>query len=118
MKKWIELGLLLLLSAQGAAAPKAKAKADSMEILTGGAYSAQVKGIVCLGCGEYIKQTLQKIPGVEQVSVDQGKKTVQFKVKEGSKLKLAEVQQALRASAEKMGMGADYQLRDLKKQKI
>ncbi len=92
-----------------------KARTAGAQVLAAGAYSAQVKGIVCGGCGSVIQETMEKINGIENVSVDQDKKTVQFQVKKDVKLKLAVVQKALQASADKMGMGADYQLRNLKK---
>lgn len=110
----ISLVILLAGGMAFAESVKAKGKAAS-QFLTGGAYSAQVEGIVCGGCGAVIQETMEKISGIEKVSVDQDKKTVQFQVKKDAKLKLAAVQKALQASAEKMGMGADYQLRSLKK---
>ncbi|OGR85096.1 MAG: hypothetical protein A2901_02355 [Elusimicrobia bacterium RIFCSPLOWO2_01_FULL_54_10] len=97
------------------AAPKPKAKAISEAVLAPGAYSAQVKGIVCGGCGQLIQQTLEKFNGIEKVAVNQDEKTVNFQVRKGSKLKLSEIQKALQASAGKMGMGADYTLQNLKK---
>lgn len=117
MKTIVKASMLMLLgmSTAMAASPKTKAKSTADQVLTSGAYSAQVKGIVCNGCGAFIQQTLESINGLEKISVDQTKKTVQFQVKKEAKIKLVEVQKALKASAEKMGMGADYQLRNLKK---
>jgi copper chaperone CopZ len=117
MKTLFKAGLVVLLGITAAFAGSIKSKTKSTEarVLTAGAYSAQVKGIVCGGCGSFIQQTLEKIGGIEAVSVNQDKKTVQFQIKKDAKVKLAEVQKALQASAAKMGMGADYLLRDLKK---
>lgn len=117
MKNVIQAVMVMLLgmSVAFAESPKVKAKAAGEEVLGAGKYTAQVKGIVCRGCGSFIQQTLEKISGIEKASVDQDKKAVQFQVKKNMKVKLSEVQKALRISAEKMGMDADYQLHDLKK---
>lgn len=117
MKTLFKTGIVVLLgiSTAFAGSVKSKAKSADAQVLASGAYSAQVKGIVCGGCGSFIQQTLEKISGIEKVSVDQDKKTVQFQIKKDAKVKLAEVQKSLQASADKMGMGADYQLRGLKK---
>lgn len=117
MKTLMKTGMVILLGINMAfaASTKAKQKSATEQVLTSGAYSAQVKGIVCSGCGAYIQDTLEKFKGIDKVSVDQDKKLVQFQVKRDVKIKLGEVQKALKASADKMGMGADYQLMDIKK---
>lgn len=116
MKTFWNMSLVILLAGSMAFAESAKAKGKAVgQFLTGGTYSAQVKGIVCGGCGPVIQETMEKINGIEKVSVDQDKKTVQFQVKNEVKVKLVEVQKALQSSADKMGMGADYQLRNIKK---
>ncbi len=117
MRTLFKAGIVVLLgiSTAFAGSVKSKAKSTDAQVLTSGAYSAEVKGIVCGGCGSFIQQTLEKINGIEKVSVDQDKKIVQFQIKKDAKVKIAEVQKALKASADKMGMGADYQLRSLKK---
>lgn len=116
MKILWSMSLVVLLAGGMAFTESAKAKGKAIgQFLTGGDYSAQVKGIVCGGCGAVIQETMEKINGIEKVSVDQDKKIVQFHVKKDAKLKLAAVQKALQASADKMGMGADYQLRNLKR---
>jgi hypothetical protein len=47
------------------------------------------------------------------VKVDQDKKTVQFTVKKDATVKVSDLQKALKAAADRMGMGADYTLSDL-----
>jgi copper chaperone CopZ len=87
---------------------------QSPDILKPGDYSAKVKAITCGGCGPLIKKTMQAMKEIESVTVDSEKKTVQFVVKKDNPLKLSELQKALNAAADKMGMGADYTLLDLK----
>ncbi len=86
---------------------------QSKDVLTAGKYSAKVKAIVCGGCGPLIKQTLQKMKELDAVTVDQEKKTVQFSVKKDGTVKVAELQKALKAASDQMGMGADYTLSDI-----
>ncbi len=86
---------------------------QSKDVLTAGKYSAKVKAIVCSGCGTLIKQTLQKMKAIDAVTVDQEKKTVQFSVKKDGSVKVADLQKALKAASDQMGMGADYTLSDL-----
>lgn len=87
---------------------------QSKDVLTAGKYSASVKAIVCGGCGPLIKETLQKMKEIDAVTVDSGKKTVQFAVKKDSTVKLSDLQKALKAASDTMGMGADYTLSDVK----
>jgi copper chaperone CopZ len=87
---------------------------QSKDVLTAGTYTAKVKAIVCSGCGPLIKQALEKMKEIDSVSVDSQKKTVQFAVKKNSTVKLSDLQKALKAAADRMGMGADYTLLDLK----
>ena len=96
------------------AGQKSKPQSKPEEVLAAGEYSAQVKGIVCSGCGQIIQQTLEKMKGIDKVSVNQDEKTVKFQVRQGQKLKLLDVQRALQDAAGHMGMGADYELRNLK----
>ena len=90
------------------------ASGQSQDVLSAGAYTAKVKAIVCGGCGPLIKQTLEKMTQIDAVSVDSEKLSVNFTVKKDSSIKLSEIQKALKAAADKMGMGADYTLSDLK----
>lgn len=84
------------------------------DVLTAGTYTANVKAIVCGGCAQIIKESLQGMKEIGSVSVDSAQKTVQFTVKENKSVKLADVQKVLKSAAKKMGMGADYTLSDLK----
>jgi hypothetical protein len=90
------------------------ASGQSQDVLKPGAYTAKVKAITCSGCGPLIVKTMQGMKEIESVSVDSAKKTVQFAVKRDSTLKISELEKALKAAAERMGMGADYTLLDLK----
>ena len=85
------------------------------QVLQEGAYSATVKALVCGGCGPKVEETLRNVDGIQSVAVDQEKKTVKFTVKKGAKIKLTDLQKILRASSLEMGMGADYQIKGLKK---
>jgi copper chaperone CopZ len=82
--------------------------------LAAGTYSAKVKALVCEGCAPLVEETLSKHPGLDAVSVDQQTSTVKFTVKPDSKITLAQLQKELKASADQMGMGADYSLNDVK----
>ena len=87
------------------------------QILKAGAYSAKAKALVCEGCGPLIQQTLKKIPGLESIAVDPKTRMVQFRVKKDAKIDLADLQKNLKSAAREMGMGADYQLENLKRAK-
>ncbi len=84
------------------------------QVLGTGSYTANVKAIVCRGCGSLIKRTLEGMKEIESASVDQDAKTVEFAVKKDNTVKLSDIQAALKAAAEKMGMGADYTLSNVK----
>ncbi len=103
----------LLASVGFAAAPKAKAKPTTLKQ---GHYSAQVKAIICGACAPKILETVRGFPGIEDVSVDQDKSQLAFTVKAGAKVSLSKLQVKLKAASDEMGMGADYTLRDVKKQ--
>ncbi len=104
--------VLLALLALALAAPIVAQQGK--DVMAAGTYTANVKAIVCGGCGPLIKQTLEGIKQIEAVSVDQTQKTVQFTVKKNTTVKLADVQKALKNASNKMGMGADYTLTDIK----
>lgn len=99
-----------LFGAAAAAVPKTKA-----QILKTGEYSATAKALICSTCAGEIENTLKAFPGLEAVMVAPEGGAVRFKVKKGAAVKLDEVQAALRAGSDKMGMGADYTLRDVKR---
>jgi len=90
------------------------ASGQTQDTLNPGTYTAKVKAIVCGGCGPLIEKTLQGMKEIEKAKVDQAKATLQFSVKNGATIKTSDLQKALKAAADKMGMGADYTLSDLK----
>jgi copper chaperone CopZ len=99
------------LSIVGTAAPTSK----STSLLKTGTYSAEVKAIVCGGCASFIQEALSSQKAIENVSVDAKTKKVTFSVKAGSEVNLSDLQQVLKASADKMGMGANYALSQVKR---
>ena len=88
--------------------------AQSKDELKAGQYTAKVKAIVCGGCGPLIQKTLANFKELEAVTVDQKASSVQFTIKKDATVKLTELQKALDAAANRMGMGADYTLSDVK----
>jgi len=90
------------------------AAGQSPEVLNTGKYTAKVKAITCGGCGPLIKKTMLAMKEIESVVVDSDKKVVEFVVKKDSSIKLSDLQKALKAASDTMGMGADYTLSDLK----
>ncbi len=89
--------------------------AAAEDVLAGGTYTAKVKALTCAGCGPLVKKTLEGMKQIESATVDSKASTVQFVVKKDNSVKVADVQEALKAAAAKMGMGADYTLSDIKK---
>jgi hypothetical protein len=59
---------------------------------------------------------MQAQPGIDAVTVDQQSSSVSFTIKPGTQVQLADLQNALKAASGQMGMGADYQLHDVKHQ--
>ncbi len=102
---------LALVSTLGAAS--GLAAADD-QVLNAGTYIASVKAIVCRGCGSLIKKTLEGMKQIESASVNQDAKTVEFVVKKDNSVKVSDLQAALKTAADKMGMGADYTLSNVK----
>lgn len=99
-----------LVGGSAVAAPKTKA-----QLLKTGEYSATAKALVCSACAGEIEKALKAFPGMEGVMVASESGIAHFKVKKGSTVQLEALQRALKASSEKMGMGADYTLRDVKR---
>ena len=108
------LVFVLLAGLAGSASAAKKTKASSSASLGAGQYTAQVAMLACGACGSNVEQTLQKLPGVENAKVDSNKSTVTFAVKKGAKIAVSDLQKALKASADQMGMGADYTLSKIK----
>lgn len=94
---------------------KAKAKKEAHAVLSEGEYTAKVKALVCSGCGPMVESALKGMEGVESAAVDSGASTVKFSVKKGAKIRKDDLQKTLDAEAAKMGMGANFNLFDLKK---
>jgi len=90
------------------------ASGQTQDVLNPGTYTAKVKAIVCGGCGPLIVKTMQGMKEIEGAKVDQAESTLQFTVKSGATIKVADLQKSLKTAAGKMGMGADYTLSDLK----
>ncbi|HMU75393.1 MAG TPA: heavy metal-associated domain-containing protein [Elusimicrobiota bacterium] len=97
-----------------AAPPKAAGVHGDDPALPGGAYSATAKSLACGGCAGTIEEAMRSVPGVERASVDAKTGTVDFTVKDGASVRWSDLQKALKAASDKMGMGADYTLSDFK----
>lgn len=83
-------------------------------VLPAGRYLANVKALVCEGCIPLVEKAILGVPGIESVTVDKNENRVDFAVKKGASVKWSSLQATLKASADKMGMGADYTLSDFK----
>src|ERR1017187_9933326 len=82
-------------------------------VLEAGTYTAKVAAIPCEACPPVIEKTFKAQPGIDQVSVDQKTSSLTFTVKPGAQVQLPDLQSALKAASDQMGMGADYQLHDI-----
>ena len=114
MSRYKLLLAFILCGALSAVVMAAPIKGKSPQTLGAGEYTAKVKAIVCSGCGPFIEKTMNGFSGIESAKSNSAKLSVQFKVKPGATVKVAELQKSLKASAELMGMGADYSLSDIK----
>ena len=114
MKNVLTALLLAALTATQAFAAGPPGK-TSKGILKEGSYSATVAALKCEACPAEVEKTLKAFPGIEGVSVSPEKSTVSFKVKKGASVKTYKLQAALKSASDKMGMGADYSLRDLQR---
>lgn len=106
---WIALAAVTLIGSGVRADDPAEAK-----VLDPGKYSASVVAIPCDACPPVIEKTLKAQPGIDAVSVDQKASSVQFTVKPGARVPLPDLQKALKAASDEMGMGADYRLKNVK----
>ena len=84
------------------------------DVLNAGAYTAKVKAMTCGGCPPLVKKTMEGLKGIESAAVDRQSSSVEFTVKKDNTVKVADLQTALKAASDKMGMGADYTLSDIK----
>jgi len=109
--------LILMMAVLAVSAMIGLAAGQSPDVLTAGKYTAKVKAITCGGCGPLIKKTMLAMKEIDSAVIDSDKKTVEFVVKKNSSVKLSDLQKALKAAADIMGMGADYTLSDLKETK-
>ncbi|MBL8023793.1 MAG: heavy-metal-associated domain-containing protein [Elusimicrobia bacterium] len=83
--------------------------------LSPGYYTAKIGAITCGGCGPTIEKTMRQVPGIGAAQVDPKEGTVRFAVLVNKEVQVAQLQEALKVSADQMGMGADYKLTDIKK---
>lgn len=93
--------------------PGATAAED--QILRAGSYTAQVAAIPCEGCPPIIESTMLAQPGIVSAKADQKTSTLVFTVKPEARVKVSDLQKALKAASDQMGMGADYSLKNIKK---
>ena len=91
--------------------------AAPLAMLTAGTYTAKVKAIICGACPPKIEETTRAVSGIASAKVDTGTGLLTFTVKKKAKVRLSTLQKALKAASEKMGMGADYELRDVRRLK-
>lgn len=84
------------------------------KVLSSGYYDAKVEAIVCGGCKKLIEETMRSVEGVGAAQVNEKNGTVRFAVMTGKTVQLSKLQLALRTAADKMGMGADFSLIDLR----
>ncbi len=96
-----------------AAAPAWAAAKKAPKTLKEGKYQAQVTALACEACAAEVETTLKSFDGVEGVSVDQKASSVAFAIKKGAKVSVAKLQKSLKTASDKMGMGADYTLKDI-----
>jgi len=114
MSKYKSLLALIVCGALSATVMAVMSKEKNPQTLVAGEYTAQVKAIVCSGCGPFLEKTMKGFSGIESARANSEKLTVQFKVKKGATIKLADLQKTLQQSSDRMGMGADYSLSDIK----
>ena len=101
-----------------AAVTAAMATAPAKEqILKAGTYKAQVMAIVCEGCPPLIEQTMLAQPGIASAKADQKTSILTFTVKPEALVKVSDLQKALKAASDQMGMGADYTLNNIRRKK-
>jgi hypothetical protein len=86
---------------------------NARKVLGPGTYMATVKSLVCSACGPKVLETLKAVSGISDASVDQATSRLTFVVKPGAKVNVAAVQNKLKEVSSRMGMGADYSLRDI-----
>ena len=108
--------VLMLVLTAGAFATASLADEDSNgAALKAGSYTAKVVALPCDACAPEVKKTLSGIEGVGSVSVDTKTRTVTFTIEKGANVTEAALQKALKAASDKMGMGADYTLHEIKR---
>ena len=83
-------------------------------VLQAGTYTAQVAAIPCEGCPPVIEQTMLAQPGIATAKADQKTSSLTFTIKPDAQVNAADLQKALKAASDQMGMGADYSLKNIK----
>jgi hypothetical protein len=91
--------------------------ASGEDVLAAGTYTAKIKALTCAGCGPLVRKTMEGMAEIQSATVDSKASSVEFVVKKDNSVKVADLQKALKAAADKMGMGADYTLSDVKLKK-
>jgi hypothetical protein len=84
-------------------------------VLKAGKYTAKVTAIPCEGCPPVIEKTMLDQKGIGSAKADQKTSTLSFTVKQGSVIKVPDLQKALKSASDEMGMGADYTLKNITK---
>jgi hypothetical protein len=84
-------------------------------VLKTGNYTAKVTAIPCEGCPPIIEKTMLDQKGIGSAKADQKTSSLAFTVKPGAAVKVADLQKALKAASNQMGMGADYTLKNVTK---
>lgn len=95
--------------------PTGSGASSAPTTLSSGYYTAKIGAMTCGGCGPLIEKTMHQVPGIGAAQVDAEAGTVLFAVLINKEVKVDDLQGALRASSGQMGMGADYELMDIKK---
>ena len=83
-------------------------------VLQAGTYTAHVAAIPCEGCPPIIESTMLSQKGIASAKADQKTSTLAFTVKPEARVKVSDLQKALKAASDQMGMGADYSLKNIK----
>lgn len=112
MNRKVLLGGFIVL-ASGALALAAPAAKDT--VLKTGKYTAHVAAIPCEGCPPVIEQTMLAQPGIATAKADQKTSTLLFTIKPDAQVNVSDLQKALKAASDQMGMGADYSLKGIQK---
>lgn len=90
---------------------------SKQSLLSSGYYTANLAPLVCGGCKSLIEKTMLGVPGIGAANVDADKAIVLFTVMKGKSVSILDLENALNEAASRMGMGADYSLRNIEPKK-